>query len=147
MRELKQFDATLPQCFAQHPVACQNIAGGGLSEWRQVHENVKWRFYSHGGVQHVVSILRAPNNVDVTYHGFRAVKTPCGDQSQKTFRPTWTVSQQLGVPDCNVSENLLQGFSRAASGNGVRLHSQHLHGSNSLVGCKHEDIRGKQQST
>ena len=52
-----------------------------------------------------------------------------------------------GVPDSNVSENHVQEFSRAGSSNGLRLHSQHLHGSNSLVGCMHEDIRGQQQST
>ena len=68
------------QCFANHPVAYQNIADRGLSEWRQVHYNLQCRFYSHGGVQHVESVLRAPNKVDVTHHGFRAVKTPCGDQ-------------------------------------------------------------------
>ena len=68
-------------------------------------------------------------------------------KSPKTFQPTCTVSQQLGVPDCNASENHLQELSRTASGNGVRLHSQHLRGSSSLVGCMHEDIRGQQQST
>ena len=47
----------------------------------------------------------------------------------------------------DAARNHLQEFSRAASVNGVRLHSQHLHGSNSLVGCMHEDIRGQQLST
>ena len=48
------------------------------------------RFYSHGGVQHIVSILRAPKKVDVTCHGFRAVNTPSGEQfakPPKTFGP------------------------------------------------------------
>ena len=41
-------------------------------------------------------------------------------KSPKTFWPTCTVSQQLGVPECKDSEHHLQEFSRAASGNGVR---------------------------
>ena len=52
----------------------------------------------------------------------------CGEDSvwrsaakpPKTFCPTCTVSQQLGVPDCNDSESHLQEFSGAASGKGIR---------------------------
>ena len=61
---------------------------------------------------------------------FRAVKTPLWRsvaKPPKTFWPTWvtcTVSQQLGVPDCNDSDNYSQEFSRAASGNGVRHRCQ-----------------------
>ena len=37
------------------------------------------------------------------------------------------MSQQLGVPDCNDSENHLQEFFRAASGNGVRHRCPAMH--------------------
>ena len=45
VRELEQFDRNtqtkkIARFVARHQVACQNIADGGLSQWRQMHYNV-----------------------------------------------------------------------------------------------------------
>ena len=52
------------------------------------------------------------------------VKAPCTCRSPT--RVTCTVSQNFGVPDCHVSENHSQEFSRAASVYGVRYKCQDM---------------------